>query len=131
MSRSKPFPVPVRVYYSCAKCPAFCCTYTDIEVTRRDVARLARHFDVGYRVAEKRYTKMDSLGKIRVMRHREDKHFVTACAMLDQETRRCTIYHARPAICRKYPDSSRCGYYEFLKFERNQQGDDDHVATTT
>ncbi len=127
----KPFPLPVRVHYSCAKCPAFCCTYTDIEVTKRDLERIARNFDISVRDAKAKYTKMESTGKVRVMRHRSDKHFVTACMMLDQETRRCTMYEARPAVCRKYPDSSRCGYYEFLKFERNQQGDDDHVATTT
>jgi len=95
------------------------------------VERLAKHFDMSVRDAKKKYTKMESTGKVRVMRHRNDKHFVTACMMLDQATRRCTVYEARPAVCRKYPDSSRCGYYEFLKFERNQQGDDDHVATTT
>ena len=127
----KPFPVPVRVYYSCAKCPAFCCTYTDIEVTKRDLERIARHFDLSVAAAKEKYTKMESSGKVRVMRHRSDKHFITACMMLDQETRRCTMYEARPAVCRKYPDSSRCGYYEFLKFERNQQDDEDHVATTT
>jgi Fe-S-cluster containining protein len=127
----KPFPLPVRVHYSCAKCPAFCCTYTDIEVTKHDLERIARHFDLSIRDAKAKYTKMESSGKVRVMRHRSDKHFITACMMLDQETRRCTMYEARPAVCRKYPDSSRCGYYEFLKFERNQQGDEDHVATTT
>ncbi|HUL57186.1 MAG TPA: YkgJ family cysteine cluster protein [Usitatibacter sp.] len=127
----KPFPVPVRVHYSCAKCPAFCCTYTDIEVTARDLERLARHFGLSLSQAREKYTKMESTGKVRVMRHRSDKHFITACMMLDQETRRCTIYEARPGVCRKYPDSTRCGYYEFLKFERNQQGDDEHVATTT
>ena len=127
----KPFPVPVRVHYSCAKCPAFCCTYTDIEVTKRDVKRIAKHFDLSLKEAREKYTKMESTGKVRVMRHRSDKHFVTACMMLDQETRRCTMYEARPSVCRVYPDSSRCGYYEFLKFERNQQGDEDHVATTT
>ena len=126
----KPFPIPVRVYYSCAKCPAFCCTYSDIETTPRDIERLARHFGVSVREALERFTKMESKGRFRVMRHKHDKHFVSACMMLDQKTRRCTAYEARPAVCRKYPDSSRCGYYEFLKFERGQQGDDDFVALT-
>jgi Fe-S-cluster containining protein len=49
---------------------------------------------------------------------------------LDQDKRRCTIYEARPAVCRKYPDSTHCGYYDFLKFEREQQGDDEIVAVT-
>ena len=49
---------------------------------------------------------------------------------LDQEKRQCTIYDARPGVCRIFPESSRCGYYEFLKFEREQQGDPDYVALT-
>jgi uncharacterized protein len=127
----KPFPVPVRVHYNCLKCPAYCCTYTDIEVTKRDIARLAKHFDVSVREATAKFTKFESTGKVRVMRHKADEHFTTACMMLDQETRRCTIYHARPGVCRVFPDRPVCGYYEFLKFERNQQDDKDHIATTT
>ena len=126
----KPFPVPVRVKYACAKCPAYCCTYTEIEVTARDIERLAKHFGLTYRVAEERFTKPDAKNKIRMLRHRKDKVFDSACMMLDQEKRRCTVYDARPGVCRKYPDSTRCGYYDFLKFEREQQGDDEMVALT-
>jgi hypothetical protein len=32
-------------------------------------------------------------------------------------------------VCRTYPYGSKCGYYEFLKFERTHQGDDEHVPT--
>jgi Fe-S-cluster containining protein len=125
----KPFPVPVRVSYRCDKCPAYCCTYTEIEVTRYDVERLARHFDMGYRAAEEKFTKVDAKGK-RMLRHKKDKIFDSTCMLLDQEKRRCTVYDARPGVCRKYPDSSRCGYYDFLKFEREQQGDEELVALT-
>ncbi len=118
---TKPFPIPVRANYSCKKCPAFCCTYSDIEVTKRDIERLARHFDLTYAVAEERK---------RLLRHRKDTIFDSACMMLDQEQRRCTVYDARPGVCRTFPESSRCGYYEFLKFERAQQGDDQYVALT-
>ena len=126
----KPFPVPVRVNYSCAKCPAYCCTYTEIEVTTRDIERLARHFGLEYAQAEERFTKADTKKQIRLLRHKKDRIFDSTCMMLDQEKRRCTIYDARPGVCRKYPDSSRCGYYEFLKFERAQQGDEELVALT-
>jgi len=126
----KPFPVPVRAKYSCAKCPAYCCTYTEIEVTSRDIERLARHFGLTYAVAEERFTKPDAKKKIRMLRHRKDRVFDSACMMLDQEKRRCTVYDARPGVCRKYPDSARCGYYDFLKFEREQQGDEEMVALT-
>jgi Fe-S-cluster containining protein len=136
MSKAKPFPVAIRVVpvravkYSCLKCPAYCCTYPEIEVTPRDIERLARHFDITYAQAEARYTKPDAKKKIRMMRHRKDTVFESACLMLDQEKRRCTVYTARPGVCRAYPDTSRCGYYDFLKFEREQQGDPEYVALT-
>ena len=136
MRNGKPFPVPVRsqekraVRYSCAKCPAYCCTYTDIEVTAADIERLARHFDVTYAVAEERFTKADPQNGHRQLRHRKDTIFESTCMFLDQKARRCTIYQARPGVCRKYPDSTRCGYYEFLKFEREQQDDPAWVALT-
>jgi Fe-S-cluster containining protein len=47
----------------------------------------------------------------------------------DQDERRCTIYAARPGVCRKYPEEGRCGYFDFLKFEREQQGDDDFIPS--
>lgn len=126
----KPFPIPVRVKYACAKCPAYCCTYGEIEVTRRDVARLARHFDITHEQAEQRYTKVDAKRSVRMLRHRTDSIFASACMLLDQEKRRCSAYDARPAVCRAYPDTPRCGYYDFLVFEREQQGDPEYVALT-
>ena len=130
MPANKPFPIPVRVSYSCKKCPAYCCTYSEIEVTKFDIERLARHFEISYSEAEERFTKMDAKGGVRMMRHRKDTVFDSTCMMLDQEKRRCTVYDARPGVCRKFPDSSRCGYYEFLRFERAQQGDPEWVALT-
>jgi hypothetical protein len=47
----------------------------------------------------------------------------------DQDERRCTVYAARPSVCRIYPDASKCGYYEFLKFERIQQGDEEFIPS--
>ena len=126
----KPFPIPVRVSYSCKKCPAYCCTYTDIEVTSRDIDRLAKHFDLSYAQAEERFTKDDDMKKVRILRHKMDRIFDSACMFLDQEKRRCTIYEVRPGVCRKFPDSTRCGYYDFLRFERAQQGDPEFIALT-
>ena len=99
-------------------------------MTSRDIERLAKHFDLPYRVAEERFTKADPKEKVRLLRHREDKVFDTVCGFLDQKTRRCTVYHARPGVCREYPDSPRCGYYEFLKFERAHQDDPKFIALT-
>ena len=130
MKNGKPFPVPVRAQYSCTTCPAYCCTYTDIEVTSRDIARLARHFDLDIKVAEERFTKIDPTERVRLLRHRQDKVFDSACMFLDQDTRKCGVYDARPGVCRTYPDSARCGYYDFLKFEREQHDDPEFIALT-
>ena len=127
----KAFPIPVRAAkYSCAKCPAYCCSYPEIEITRRDLARLAKHFELTFAQAEARFTKYDAKEGARLLRHKKDQVFDTVCMFLDQKTRRCGAYEARPGVCRDYPDSPRCGYYEFLKFERAHQGDEKFIALT-
>ena len=114
-----------RVYFDCSKCPAFCCSiYDRVQVTKRDLNRLAKYFGVSSEVAEKRYTKIDRESGERVLRRVKDTIFERTCMFLNQETRGCTIYHARPAVCREYPDRSRCVYYDILKFERVQQDDE-------
>jgi Fe-S-cluster containining protein len=119
-----------RPQYDCTKCPGYCCSYALIEVGKRDVARLARHFGLSEREARQRFTKYDHGTKVWVLRHQQDEHFTTICRFFDTEKRRCTIYEVRPTVCRAYPDTPRCGYYDFLKFEREQQGDPGFVATT-
>ena len=111
--------------YSCSKCPGYCCSYPEIEVTQRDIARLAKHLGITEAQAEARYTKGE-----RLLRHQKDRIFESVCVFLDQQTRRCTVYEARPGVCRDYPDSKRCGYYDFLKFERTHQGDPKFIALT-
>ena len=80
--------------------------------------------------AEERFTKPDAKQTIRMLRHRKDRIFDSTCMLFDQDKRRCTVYESRPAVCRGYPDSNRCGYYEFLKFERAHQDDKDFIALT-
>ena len=131
MKNGKPFPVPVRAKkYSCLKCPGYCCSYPEIEVTPRDIERLAKHFGLNYAQAEERLTKYDPKEKVRLLRHQKDEHFNTVCVMFDRKARRCTVYEARPAACRGYPYSQSCGYYQFLKFERTLQDDKTFVAMT-
>jgi Fe-S-cluster containining protein len=111
-----------RVYFDCSKCPAFCCAiYERVQVTKRDINRLAKYFGLTVEAATERYTKMHS--NERVLRRKKDPLLGQACQFLDHETRGCTIYHARPAVCREYPDRSRCVYYDVLQFERQQQDD--------
>lgn len=116
--------------YDCDDCPAYCCTYPEIPVTKRDLKRLAKHFGKSLEEAAKKFTKRAEKGKTRIMRHKDDEYYGSACRFLDSETRNCTIYKARPKICRDFPGTRRCGYYDFLTFERHLLDDPDHVATT-
>jgi uncharacterized protein len=111
-----------KVYYDCVDCPAYCCSvYERVQVTPRDIRRLARHFNVTEEVAALRYTKMYS--KERVLRRKRDKLLGEACQFIDPQTRGCTIYNARPSVCREFPTTKRCAYYDLLTFEREQQDD--------
>jgi Fe-S-cluster containining protein len=116
--------------YDCSKCPGYCCSYPLIEVSKSDIARLAKHFELDYGTAEERFTLYDKEEKVRGLRKRKDEFYGSACRFLDPRERRCTVYEARPSACRGYPYSKSCGYYQFLKFERNLQGDAKFVAMT-
>jgi Fe-S-cluster containining protein len=118
--------IKIKNDYNCGKCTAFCCSYDHIEVSASDVRRLAKHFEISETAARERFTKVVEDGD-RVLRHRKDEIFKTVCMFLDQEKRACTIYHARPGVCREYPYGKRCGYYQFLRFERKHSDDETHI----
>ena len=114
--------------YNCAKCPGYCCSYPLIQLTKRDVERLAKHFDLTFEQAKAKFT-VERHGRKYSIRRKADQHFGRTCTFFDTEKRCCTIYEARPSVCRSYP-GGRCGYYDFLSFERRAQEDDEFVATT-
>jgi uncharacterized protein len=117
--------------YNCKKCPGYCCSYHIIPVKKSDLKRLAKHFGISFAEAEKKFvTKGDPKdgGEYKI-RRKTDEHFGKICRFFDTETRKCSVYEARMYICRAYP-TGRCGYYDFLKNERETQGDDEMVAST-
>lgn len=117
------------VQYNCLNCPGYCCSYPIIVVTKRDVERLAKWFNITPAAAERRFTR-SAHGHKRIMRRKPDEHYGKICRFFDQEKRCCGIYKARPAICRSFPGAGRCGYYDFLMFERRTQDDPDYVSLT-
>lgn len=119
----------LKILYDCDKCPAYCCSYPRIQTTRKDIKRLANHFGVGFKEARKRYTKRGEEKGERVLRHHKDHVYKSVCKFLDRDTRQCTIYDGRPGICREYPGAKRCGYYDFLSFERDAQEDPEFIPS--
>jgi Fe-S-cluster containining protein len=119
--------IPI-VRYDCSNCPGYCCSYPRIEVKDRDLARLAKHFDLDIAQAERKFTRWYDKDE-RILKHRKDTVYGSICRFFDTDARRCTVYEARPAVCRAYPGGSRCGYYDFLKFERKHQDDPDFIPS--
>ncbi len=117
--------------FDCSKCPGYCCTYPRIEVLDKDLKRLARHFDLDLETAARRFTRIYRESGIaeRILRHQKDDIYGSICRFFDTTARRCTIYSARPSVCRDYPDGRTCGYYNFLKFERKHQHDETFVPS--
>ncbi|MGH9942100.1 MAG: YkgJ family cysteine cluster protein [Pyrinomonadaceae bacterium] len=112
-----------RIFYDCDKCVAYCCSiYDRVQVTKRDLNRLAKYFGVTPEVAARKYTKLWN-GTERVLKRKADPVLGQTCQFLDLKTRGCGIYHARPNVCREYPNRPRCAYYDVLQFERTQQDD--------
>ena len=114
--------------YDCSKCPGYCCSYPLIPLTEADVKRLAKHFNLSFREAKKKFT-FERYGEKYSMRRKKDQYFGRICQFFDTEARRCTVYKARPHICRAYP-TGRCGYWDFLKNERETQDDPEFIALT-
>jgi uncharacterized protein len=117
-------------FYNCDRCPSYCCSYPRIPIEQTDVIRLARHLGLAPEEVARKFTKKgEEPGEV-VLRHKPDKIYGTACKFLDPESRRCTVYEARPTICRTYPGTCRCGYYDFLSFERRAQEDPEFIPST-
>lgn len=117
-------------FYNCDRCPSYCCSYPRVPIEDADIVRLAEHFGLTSEAAALKFTRKGEEPGERILRHRPDPVYGTACRFLDRKTRQCTVYEARPGICRTYPGTCRCGYYDFLSFERRAQEDPDWIPST-
>ena len=107
--------------YDCDACPAYCCAYPIIEVKKKDIRRLARHFGVSADEAKAAYTAKENNRVRKMKQHYDAKLDADICVLLDRRTRQCTVYHARPQICRDYP-GDRCEWHDRRMFETMLQG---------
>ena len=120
--------------YDCGECPAICCTvYENVGVDDFDVSRLAQHLGMPRDVFMAAYARRELSGKTDLLR-KPDPHSGTGecCTFLDVEKRRCTVYDARPGVCRDFPakgaaEAGRCAYYDLLRYVRKESGDPTRV----
>ncbi|MEM7172860.1 MAG: YkgJ family cysteine cluster protein [Pseudomonadota bacterium] len=125
----------MKLKYDCSKCPGYCCSYPVIELKNGDIKRIAGYLNMPKTQVREHFVrtkkKADRMNnRIGVLKHQDDDIYGTICTFFDIKKRRCGIYPARPEVCRDYPGGRKCGYYDFLSFERETQDDPDHIALT-
>jgi Fe-S-cluster containining protein len=111
--------------FDCRQCPGWCCSYERIRVTSDDIALLAAHFEC--RPGDIKKHSLDRIDGEWFLRHRKDDIYKSICVYFDRDKRRCGIYEVRPDVCHKFPWGRTCGYFDFLKFEREMMGDDEFI----
>jgi Fe-S-cluster containining protein len=86
--------------FECTGCGG-CCTargeYAHVYLNPEEAADLARELSLGVREFRRRFTFVDEYGYTQL---RFDD---STCVFLDRQTKRCTVYGARPTQCRTFP----------------------------
>jgi hypothetical protein len=97
--------------FECTGCGG-CCTargeYAHVYLNREELRALADELRLGVREFRRRYTFRDEEGYTQ-LRFDDD-----TCVFLERETKRCTVYPARPTQCRTFPfwrDMIRAGRF--------------------
>src|SRR5215469_2000651 len=79
----------------CTAC-ANCCKTSTTEVSDRDIDRLAHHFRITREQFLAEYTMLDEEGALSLQ-------FTAEKGCIFLEGNLCSVYEARPDICRRYP----------------------------
>jgi Fe-S-cluster containining protein len=84
----------VHAVIDCREC-AECCRVTEVEISERDMAHLARFLRISVSQFRANYTDLDEEGSLIL------KRSSGGCVFLDGNE--CTVYEARPADCERFP----------------------------
>jgi Fe-S-cluster containining protein len=112
--------------FDCSDCVSFCCSGVyNVALRGNDLARLSLRTGLAPAQFRSRYCAADG----ETLRHKPDPLFGEACVFLDLTARRCTVYEARPAVCREWPKGEhaapgaegRCCFYDLYAHVRNEQ----------
>lgn len=90
--------IKAQMQFECENCGACCTTCTPIEVSDRDVERLAEFYKKKPMVIVKRHCKRNPENP-KALALKKDR----PCKFYDLEKKRCKIYEARLDCCRSFP----------------------------
>jgi Fe-S-cluster containining protein len=117
--------------FNCDYCIGMCCTiFQEVPLAPKEITRLAKHFALSHEDFLAQYCYYNADEQWWALKKQEDPvlHAPRACTMLDLTTRRCTVYHERPGICRHLDGTQACGFYDTLQAYRANERDPNAVA---
>jgi Fe-S-cluster containining protein len=79
--------IPSKVLMDCSACNAKCCRFYDVDLTKEDIERIAKHLD-----RDDFYVRSGSCGIL--------KRLNSVCVFLKDD--KCSIYSVRPSVCKEY-----------------------------
>ncbi len=107
-----------RVPLDCLRCPAFCCKVGGyVEATARDVVRLARFLGLTRREFLTKHAVKLTTDQAFLKGRTVIKSGDNTCQVLGAD-HRCTVYAARPEVCREYVcwNEQSTRVYEYAAF---------------
>ena len=84
----------LQLIFNCKNCGNCCKIEESIAICREDIKRIATYLSMSYKNVMARYVRLEG-----------DKYFIKIskpCVFYDND-KKCTIYDARPLICRAHP----------------------------
>lgn len=119
--------------FDCTKCTGFCCSHPIIAISEKEAEQVAKHLGIQMSEMKKHYLDVvhDPKEPEYSIQHKPDYMHGSICKFYRpvaegrDKPAGCTVYEARPEVCRKYPYRKTCGFYEFLSHHRESSDNDD------
>ena len=89
---------------ACHSCPAKCCTGAsgNIVVNDKEIQNIAHKLQIDENVFRQEFLRTTELGSLSLREYKLGPNNF-ACALLDPESKTCTVYDVRPTQCRTFP----------------------------
>ena len=123
--RKKGFPFSFQTK-ACNSCPAKCCTGAsgNIIVNEQEIANISQKLQIDESIFRKDFLRVTEDGALSLREYKLGKNNY-ACALLEHDNKKCSIYDVRPTQCRTFPFwSEYVGNTELAQLYRKELTDE-------
>lgn len=95
--------------FDCTGCGKCCQTKGDVYLNQNETNNAAKLLNISNDEFKRKFSSREIKSKVRndehwiVLKQKEDSNGLQGCVFLDEETKSCSIYDARPLQCSTYP----------------------------